>query len=75
MSQNRIKLVLVCFLTVYLLPAAVSGNEVNTDNPDELQFREVLYYFYQQQYQTALTYLDVLKHESASGQLDRLVKY
>lgn len=69
MCPNRIKL--VYFLVTFLLPAISSGDGDVTLDAHDLYFREVLYYLYQQQYQTALTHLEVIKQETKSGQLDR----
>jgi len=63
---------LLCFLAGFSSPV-ISSHENNSNFFDayDLGYREVLYYLFQQQYQTALTNLEIIKQENPTGKLDR----
>lgn len=72
MRPNRINSILLCALVAFSSPVICgSANKSDTPAAQDLRFREVLYYLYQQQYQTALTYLETIKQDSPNNRLDR----
>lgn len=69
MCSHRIKYILFYFIVSISLPAIAS--EDNGPVTNDLDFREILYFLYQQQYPTALAHLESIKQEPTSGQLYR----
>ena len=70
--SNQIKSLLFCFLVAFSSPVLCSSDNKNgSSDAYDLRYREVLYYFYQHQYQKALAYLEAIKQETATGRLDR----
>lgn len=71
MFPTRIKSLLFYILIAFSSPVLCNGDRGDIIDAHDLRFREVLYYLYQQQYQTALTHLESIKQESAASHPDQ----